>query len=379
MVKEKCKRCGKRLNNIIIIVCLVLTVFKFYVGYLGNSHALMAAAFYSLQYVIVAVMVSWGVSFSLRKPTEKYPYGYGKLEYVVTSAISLFIIASMLIMLFVVGTKFLMGPSKPSMLAVWGALVSLLTTYILAGYLKCVGKNLKSPAIISNAKHLNMDSISAICLLFAIVLTMNGMRHLDSIVAIIEAIHIIITSTELFAHGMKGLMDSSLPDTEITKIRKAILNVADVKGLNYLRTREMGRENQVDCDIQLAGDLPLDQVDAIKKEINATITRVIKTPVITNISVSPLDVALSDEKWMIARVAKVLRKYYSTFIANHTITIGTQKIDLALAFQPTHTALACQTIQHKIAVDLRREIPGTKISVTTINEQHSKKEEDVYD
>ena len=377
MVQEKCKRCGKRLNTIIIVVCLMLTVFKFYVGYLGNSHALMAAAFYSLQYVIVAVMVSWGVNFSLKKPDENYPFGYGKLEYVVTSSISLFIIASMLIMLFVVGTRFLMGPSKPTMLAIWGALISLVTTHILAGYLKCVGKNLKSPATVSNAKHLHMDSISSICLIIAIILTMSGMRHLDSIVAIAEGIHILYTSTELFAHGIKGLMDSSLPENEIGKIRKAIISVAEVKGLTSLRTREVGRENQVDCEIQLEGDVSLEKAGSIKKEIHRVVAQALKTSVTMNISVAPVEIAHSNEKWMMARIAKVLSRYYSNFIESHHIQLGDQKIDLALSFLPALSASSYRSVQSRIAEDLRREIPGTNISVKIKQKNQSNTTEEV--
>lgn len=377
MAQEKCVRCGKRLNTIIIIVCIVLAVFKFFVGYLGNSHALMAAAFYSLQYVIVAVMVSWGVNFSLRKPTEKYPFGYGKLEYVVTTGISMLIIASMLVMLFVVGTRFLMGPSKPTMLAIWGAVISLFTTYILAGYLKCVGKNLKSQAISSNAKHLHMDSISSVCLIAAIILTMSGMRHLDSIVAIAEAIHIIYTSTELFSHGIKGLMDSSIPDGEVGKIKKVVLNVKEVKGINYLRTREIGREVQVDCEILLDGDVTLDKADSVKKEIHRAIAQALKIPVAVNISFTPPEMAQSSEKWMMARIARVLRKYYSNFIQSHEAVLGEGKIDLALSFLPSLSSMSCRTIRNRIAGDLRREIPGTKISVKIKQKNNSNNLEEV--
>jgi cation diffusion facilitator family transporter len=375
MVLDKCKRCGKRLNTIIIVVCLALTVFKFFVGYIGNSHALMAAAFYSLQYVIVAVMVSWGIGFTLRSPTEKHPFGFGKLEYVVTSAISIFIIASMLIMLFVVGTRFLMGPSKPTMLAVWGAVISLLTTHLLAGYLKCIGKHLKSPAIVSNAKHLHMDSISAICLIAAIILTMNGMRHLDSIVAIAEAVHIIFTSTELFTHGIKGLMDSSLPDREIAKIRKAMLSVPGVRGINTLRTREMGQENHVDCEIQTEGAVTIEAAESVKKQIRASVGRVLNTPITMNISVIPIEMAMSHEKWMTARIAKVLCRYYSKFIESHRIVLGVQEIGLELGFLPVLSAFSCNTLLCRITGDLKREIPGTRITVTIRQDNHLNKVE----
>jgi cation diffusion facilitator family transporter len=363
MIKEKCTKCGNRVGIISVIASLLLAFFKFGIGFRSGSHALMANAFYSIQDVISSLIVIWSTSFSGRKPDRKYPYGYGKIEYVASSILSVVIIIGVVLVLYFAGMSVFEGPRRPGMLAVWGTVVSFFAAYILYIYIKCAGNTLNSPVMKSNAKHFHLDMISSVCVGIAIIITKLGFRHLDPIIAIFEGIDIIVTSVEIFSHGVKGLMDTAISDDDVEKYRESITKVAGVKALTSLRTRELGRERQVDIEIEIDGGKRLEQVDKIKNEVRNSLAGFDQNIAFTNISIAPFQSTQHSDRQTVALIAKILSKYYRSFIKRHELEITDSRIKLVVHFLPEIPSSSCRLVSGDIKEKIENDISDKEISV----------------
>lgn len=363
MIKEKCIKCGKRIGIISVIVSLLLAFFKFGIGFRSGSHALMANAFYSIQDVISSLIVIWSTSFSGKKPDREYPYGYGKLEYIASSILSVVIIIGVILVLYLAGMSVFEGPRRPGMLAVWCTVISYFAAYILYKYLKCAGDALNSPVMKSNAKHLHLDMISSVGVGVTIIITKLGFRHLDPIIAIFEGIHIIVTSVEIFSHGIKGLMDTSLSDRETGKFEEIITKVPGVKELTSIKTRELGRQKQIDLEIEIDSEERLEEVEKIKREIRDFLIRADQNSAFVNISIAPFQSAHQGDRQNVALIAKALSKYYRSFIQRHELEINDTRIKLLVYFLPGIPSSSCQIVARDIKTQLKKDITDKEVSV----------------
>lgn len=370
MIKKKCIQCGKRIGIISLLVNIFLVIFKFYIGIKSGSHALMAHAFYSMQDVLSSAVILWSIHFSERKSTRKYPYGCGKIEYIASVVLSIVIIAAVIILLFFAGISVFEGPRKPGFLAVWGIVVSFFVTYILSIYLRCAGKTLNSPAIMANAHHVHLDMISSVCVGLCILITTVGIRHLDPIIAIFEAIHIIITSFEILKGGINGLMDYSLSDEENNQIHAIISSNEKVKAVSYLKTRAMGRIKQIDCEIELAQTETIEIVEKVKQDIRRTICQNLNAEYELHISIAPYAPEKKEEKQSKKAIVRVLSEYYQDFITAHTIKFEHKQIHLALQFLPQIPFESCRILMEQIRRQIGAALPERKIIVTVYQNYH---------
>src|SRR5687768_17969247 len=69
---------GERSAQAGVLVNLGLAVVKFLAGVIGNSYALVADAIESTADVFSSLIVWGGLRLSVRRPDERYPFGYGK-------------------------------------------------------------------------------------------------------------------------------------------------------------------------------------------------------------------------------------------------------------------------------------------------------------
>ena len=153
------------LNLLLLGLNFTLFIFKFIFSLLTNSLALQADAFDNFTDVILVVAGLIGLLYSRKKPTKDFPYGYYKIENIISLIISLiiFLTAYNLIMQsFQEILNFFTGISKEVIvsLPIFIFLVgSLLLSVFLTIYLKIIGKKTKSPIIESEASEKLFDNL----------------------------------------------------------------------------------------------------------------------------------------------------------------------------------------------------------------------------
>ncbi len=242
---------NKRIYKITVIgsiVNLLLIVFKFTAGILGRSSAMIADAVHSLSDFITDVIVIAFVKISGRPNDKDHEYGHGKYETLAALLIG--------VILLLVGLGIAYGGitsiisairgeslQAPGMIALIGALASIVLKEVLYQYTVMEGRRLKSDAVIANAWHHRSDAMSSVASATGIggaILLGDKWTILDPVAGVLVSIFIIITSLQLIKPSLDELMERSLPESTELEIRKIVEGFNGVYNFHNLYTRKIG-------------------------------------------------------------------------------------------------------------------------------------------
>lgn len=248
----RCVACGERVGWIGLWGNCVLAALKIVVGLTSRSKALIADAFYSIKDMTTARAIIVGLKASQKPQDDKHPYGYGKVEFLSTAFIGLAIIVGSVVLFITSVKEFLEGTVRPPLLtAAMAALISMIVKEIIYHNAICAGRRLNSPTIMAHAHHSRADVISSGAVFAGVIGANLGLRFLDSLIAIIEIIHMVVVSVEILQDGLKGLMDVSLESDELDKIHQIVVDLAGVEKVTQVRAHQVGQKIWVDLEIQV--------------------------------------------------------------------------------------------------------------------------------
>ena len=249
------------------VVNFVLLLFKFFAGIVGHSAAMLADAVHSLSDFVTDIIVLVFVRISSKPEDEGHDYGHGKYETLATAIIGL--------CLFVVGLGILWNGvqsiwqvvqgnvlPEPGMLALWAALISVVSKEALYQYTALRGRKLNSQAVVANAWHHRSDAFSSIGTMAGIggaILLGDEWRVLDPIAAVIVSFFILKVSVKLLVPSMNELLEKSLPIEEENRINEIVLSYPGVTAPHHLRTRRIGNNRSIDLHIRMDGKLTLEE------------------------------------------------------------------------------------------------------------------------
>jgi cation diffusion facilitator family transporter len=248
------------------------TLYKGVLGVLSGSAALIADSMHSGADVVASGVTMASVRLSGRPANEKYPYGYGNIQFISSSIVGIILITGALYLIYESVVKIMNGDvAAPSAIALLGAAVSVVTNELMYRYQSCVGKENNSPAIIANAWDNRSDALSSLAVLVGIAFAVLGFPIADNLAAIAVGFMVAKIGIELNIDAIGGLMDSSVEVdvlSEVFGIAKATPQVLDVY---YLRGRNVGEDVHLEVSICVDGALKMYEsdfiVEAVRKRI----------------------------------------------------------------------------------------------------------------
>ncbi|MFC2420049.1 MAG: cation diffusion facilitator family transporter, partial [Treponema maltophilum] len=95
-----------------IIANIILAVFKAVIGFLTNSIAIISDAVNNLSDALSSIITIVGTRLAGKAPEKKHPYGYGRIEYMTSLAVSGIVLYAG-ITTFVESVKKIIHPEKP--------------------------------------------------------------------------------------------------------------------------------------------------------------------------------------------------------------------------------------------------------------------------
>jgi len=274
-VPAKCIRCANKVPVVCLFSNLTLALFKMIVGWLTYSRGLFADGIHSLCDVIGNIGVIISLNISSKGVDEKYPYGRGKIEFIscifvysVLFIVAIFILASAII-------HIIQGNLRtPSILSLFSALVSVFANMMLYRLAICAGKAINSPAIIADANENKADMLSSIAVIVGITGCHLGFKYSDVLSAIFVGLIILQTAVTLGWKAIQNLLDTSIPVENIKLINRRILTIEQVKRVNYIKTRRIGKHYQVDVEILLSPILSIREGDEIAEAVKHKIMKI---------------------------------------------------------------------------------------------------------
>lgn len=274
-----CQKCADSIGVVNVIANTFLMIVKGYLGVVGGSTALVADAIHSAADLISSIMLLIGLRVSSRPADQRYPYGYGKVEFLVAVIIYTSLISAGVV-IFIDAMYCIVNRSavSPSVVTIWGAILSVVVNEMMFRQSVCAGVQLASPSIVANAWEKRSDALSSVAVLAGIIGAKLGFHFLDPAAAILVAFYIVKLSVENLVVAYKGLMDRALEPEVVANVQKAATGVDGVRGIRTLRTREIGQNVWIDIDVLVGGDLELGVVARIKEEVKQAIAKVFNRP-----------------------------------------------------------------------------------------------------
>ncbi|MFH1359835.1 MAG: cation diffusion facilitator family transporter [Candidatus Omnitrophota bacterium] len=250
------------------ILNIFLSLLKVFAGIYGRSAAMIADAVHSLSDLATDVIAWLGLRVADRPADKSHNYGHGKAETLTSTIIGLVLIVVGLDIFWSSAQSILksfdgMILPKPKWIAVYAAIVSIVTKEWIFRYSMEKEKSIKSQAIVANAWHHRSDALSSVCALIGIsgaILLGDKWRILDPIAAVLVSLFICKIAITICARSINELLEASLDEKTIKEILQTIRSVDGAQNPHDMRTRRLG--NNIAIDVHIDVNRTLDIVNA---------------------------------------------------------------------------------------------------------------------
>lgn len=244
-----------KIAGLAFLLNLILTLVKVPLAILTGSLAITASAIDSGTDAVASLVIYCGVRLSTRK-TRSFPLGLYKLENVASVTISLFI--------FIAGYEivkqiFSSSDSLPQItpISIFLLAGSSLSIFVFGQYALHVGKKTRSPVLIAEGRHRQVDVLSSIVVLVSVLFSYFDLQtdvmgiSIDRLGAALILLFIAKTGGELLSDGMRVLLDASIDFPTLDKIRNLIRQEPALDEIKSLIGRNAGRYRFIQADITL--------------------------------------------------------------------------------------------------------------------------------
>ncbi|MGV8964569.1 MAG: cation diffusion facilitator family transporter [Candidatus Saccharimonadaceae bacterium] len=258
---------------------LFLTVGKIVAGVVGKSSAMIADGVHSLSDLITDIIVLVFIKVSGKERDHNHQYGHGKFETFATMLIS-FVLMIVGAGIFWSGAKKVLDSingiviEQPGYIALYAALISIVSKEGLYWYTKINGEKVNSQAMIANAWHHRSDAFSSIGTALGIsgaILLGEQWRVLDPIAGIIVSLFIFKVAWSIANPSIQELLESALPVETENEISEIILNTIGVKAFHNLKTRKIGSIFAIEVHIKVDKELTVESSHQIATEVEKSL------------------------------------------------------------------------------------------------------------
>ena len=259
-----------------LVANIALSIFKFVIGILGGSQAVVADALHSFSDTSSDLVILFGVQYWLAPPDENHPYGHRKIESFVSIVIGMILI-TVAIGIGYDGILSLLDRrlAKLTWYVMAGPLVSLFTKELLFRKTYEIGVRINSSSLKANAWHHRTDALSSIPVLIAVIATLIDPRlsFLDAIGAIVVSAFIIKVGIDILYSNINDLMDTGMSKERLAGLKTLILSMDNVRGVHKIRTRKMASCIYIDLHLEVDGSLTVTQGHDVSEQVKQTLIR----------------------------------------------------------------------------------------------------------
>jgi len=270
-----------------------LVVTKIVVGVMMMSVGVISEALHSGIDLVAALVARFSVKRSAEPADSDHRFGHGKFENLSGMIEGALIFVAAAVIIYEAGKR-LVEPLEVEFLGAGMAVMgfSAVVNFFVSRRLMEVAKRTDSLALEADALHLRTDVWTSIGVFVALVaMFVTGEALIDPIIALLVALFIIRAAYDITTRSSSGLLDVSLPDSEM-KVIERIMNEhsSDYVDFHKLRARKTGSERQVDLHLTVPSDLSVKESHDLAEHLERDIKVALPQTTIV-IHVEPCDKA----------------------------------------------------------------------------------------
>jgi cation diffusion facilitator family transporter len=247
---------SKKVSFISILVNSLLSIAKVFVGFSYHSKVLIADGLHSVSDIASTIVVLISIKLSQTPADEKHPYGHGKAESIGTAILGFMLISTGVFLVRDAATTIISGNLRiPGKIALWVAVISIISKEVLYQYTVKIGRKIKSKGLIADAHHHRSDAFSSLAALIGIAGARLGLPILDPIFALVVAVFIAKIGIDILKDAIHELMDGVMDEEKISEFREKAFQVKGVKKVEDIKLRPYGPKYYIDLSVSVDDEL----------------------------------------------------------------------------------------------------------------------------
>lgn len=256
---------------------IILTFLKILAGALSGSLSIFSEAIHSFSDFFASILAFFSVLKSSKPADKDHPYGHGKYEDLAGFIEGVLIILAALFIFYEAVKKIIFGAHTEveSSLGIIVMSIAIFMNFIVSSILFRVSKESNSISLYADGEHLRTDVYSSVGVLVGLILIkITGYTVLDPIIAILVAVFIYRTGYNISKRTMMDLLDYSLPNEDIQKIKRIITEFSSDSKLKSIKARKVGPTLDIDIVLQFDGETSICECHKICDEIEKQIRKI---------------------------------------------------------------------------------------------------------
>ncbi len=246
---------------------LATASFQIIVVYLSGSVALLAETIHNFGDAATAIPLAIAFTLARWKPTNRFTYGYGRLEDLAGVAIVLTILLSAIIAGYESVNRFFHPQTVGHLWAVIAAaVIGFLGNEAVAMLRIRVGKEIGSAALVADGYHARIDGLTSLAVLFGATGVWLGYPLADPVAGLIITAAVLRIMWESVTTVFTRLLDGIDPEV-VEEIEHAVNHTEGVLDVAEVRVRWVGHRLHAEVNIAVNPDLSVCKGHEIAKEV----------------------------------------------------------------------------------------------------------------
>ncbi len=257
---------GIRALWISLVVLGATAAIQLVVALLSGSVALLNDTFHNFADAFTALPLWLAFSLGRRRPSDRYPFGYGRAEDLAGGAVVAMIALSAVVAAWEAIDR-LLNPTEVRYLGavIVASLVGFAGNEVVAQYRIRVGREIGSAALVADGLHARTDGLSSLGVLAGALGVVAGFERADAIAGLVIAALIVSVLRQAARDVVARLMDAVDPALA-ERARGVLASVDGVEGVGRLRVRWIGHRLHAEAEISVDGDLSLSAAHRIAED-----------------------------------------------------------------------------------------------------------------
>lgn len=262
-----------RTSGIGIAANVLLAGFKFIVGTMSNSIAIMNDAVNNLSDAMSSVITIIGTRLAGKKPDKKHPMGYGRIEYLSALIISVIVLYAGVSSL-VDSIRKIIHPEVSSYTSVTFLILvaAIIVKFLLGRYFSKVGKQVSSGSLEASGSDASNDAIISLSVLASALLYRFSGISIEAWVGAVIAAMIIKSGIGMVQSTLSMILGERISPELSKAIKSTVTSFPEVSGAYDLILNSYGPDQYVgSVHIEIPDTMTAGQIDDLEREIAAKV------------------------------------------------------------------------------------------------------------
>ena len=258
-----------RTSIIGILANVLLAGFKALVGLMSNSIAILSDAVNNLSDALSSTVTIIGTKLANKAPDKKHPYGYGRLEYLTSLAVSAIVLYAGLAALVESIKKIITTEEVDySALTLTVIFVGIIVKFVLGVYVKKKGRAAHSDALVASGHDAFNDALLSIAVLVSAIIYLIFKVDIEAYVSAVLSLFIIKTGVELVMESANNVLGTRVESKLAKSIKREIMKSEQIQGVFDLVLHNYGPDKYLgSVHIEVPDTMTVAEVDKLSRGI----------------------------------------------------------------------------------------------------------------